>query len=186
MKLKRLVTVLLGLSIILNIFMFYEYRKYKQITMNNAQYMLSTIFINADELNLELKKIIMDTNEVDNDQLSRMQKNYENIIINSYSLRDTAIKSGRKNNKKIGNFGGYSKKQYDLNDFISSVKKENNSSKFVVKKEDINSLMKIRSHINDIQKVRDKYTYTKDDTRHIKFDEWVKITKELSVLGNLN
>lgn len=186
MKFKRLVTVLLGLSIILNIFMFYEYRKYKMITMDNAQYMLSSIFINADELDMELKKIIMDTNEVDNDQLNRMQKNYENIIINAYNIRDTAIKSGRKNNEKIGDFNGYGRKLYDLNYFISSIKKENNSSKFVVEKEDINFLMKIRSHINDIQKVRDKYTYTKDDTRHIKFDEWVKITKDLSVLGNLD
>lgn len=185
MKLKRLVTVLLGLSIILNIFMFYEYRKYKQITMNNAQYMLSAIFINADELDMELKKIIIDTNEVDNDQLNRMQKNYENIIINSYNLRDTAIKSGRKNNKKIGNFAGYGIKYVDLNDFILGIKKEDKDCKIVITKEDINSLMKIRSHINDIQKVRDKYTYIKDDTRHIKFDEWIKITKDLSVLGNL-
>lgn len=186
MRLKRLVVILLGSSIILNVFMFYEYRKYKQITMDNAQYMLSTIFINADELDMELKKIIMDTNEVDNDQLNRMQKNYENIIINAYNLRDTAIKSGRKNNEKTDNFGGYAKKQYDLNNFISSVKKESKDSKVLLKKKDISFLMKIRSHINDIQKVRDKYSYTKDDTRHIKFDEWIKITKELSVLVNVD
>lgn len=185
MKPKRLVTIFLGLSIILNIFMFYEYRKYKQITKDNAQYMLSSIFINADELDVELKKIIIDTNEVDNNQLNRMQKNYENIIINAGNLRDTA-KNISINNEKIGDFNGYGRKLYDLNYFISSIKKENNSSKFVVEKEDINFLMKIRSHINDIQKVRDKYTYTKDDTRHIKFDEWIKITKDLSVLGNLN
>lgn len=185
MKPKRLVIIFLGVSIILNIFMFYEYRKYKLITKDNAQYMLSAIFINADELDMELKKIIMDNNEVDNDQLNRMQKNYENIIINACNLRDTA-KNSSINNEKIGDFNGYGRKLYDLNYFISSIKKENNSSKFVVEKEDINFLMKIRSHINDIQNVRDKYTYTKDDTRHIKFDEWIKITKDLSVLGNLN
>lgn len=183
MRFKRLVIILLGLSIILNAFMFYEYRKYKMITMDNAQYLLSAISMNAEELDMELKKIIMDTNEVDNDQLNRMQKNYENIIINAYNLRDTAMKISSKNSREIGNFDGYAKTHYALINFISDIKNESKESKIVLKKEDINFLMKLRSHINDIQNVCDKYSYTKDGTKHIKFDQWVKITKELSVLG---
>lgn len=186
MRFKRLVTILLGLSIILNVFMFYEYRKYKMITMDNAQHMLSAISVNADELDMELKKIIMDTNEVDNDQLNRIQRNYENILINAYNLRDTTTKSSSKNKGKISNFDGYAKKHDTLNNFISGIKKESKDSKIHLKKEDINFLMKLRSHINDIQKVCDKYSYTKDGTKHMKFDQWIKITKELSVLGNVD
>lgn len=178
MKYKKIILFLLVISILVNILMFYNTRKYKNIVEDDIEYRLGDVFLSADSLEIELWKIISEKT-VDNDQLNKIWSEYEKIIIDLYSLRGTAEKINHQNTNIMNNFTSPTNMQSDLDGFITDIRKDNPNAKAALTDDDIKFIKKFRKIINRIQDIHKKYSYTKGDTVYIKIDQWAKILREL-------
>lgn len=176
MKYKKIFIVILVFSILLNCLQFYNNNKYKGIIRYKAYYGLSEVFVTSAELNLLIRTIV-DKGETNNLQLKEIGDLYKELMVHVFDLRGLANKY--RNRNEVGNFQNYAFRYSDITQYISNIKSESYESKILLKEEDIKFLNKLSEHLNSIEEVHKKYSYSKDDMRYYRLDQWVDIVSEL-------
>lgn len=175
MKHKKIILMLLIISIFINIIMFYNTIKYKNILEDDIEYRIGNVFLSADFLENELGKIRSDK-ITDKEQLNKIWSEYEKIMISLNQLNYTAHRLGH---KEFCNLNSYGILQHDLDRFIQDIVKEYPSSKASLTDDDIKFIIKFRRIVNRMQDIHKKYSYTKDNCTYVKKDQWKKILQEL-------
>jgi len=181
MKTKRILLVLLAVSIILNIFSFAYARKYKNIVKDDVQTMLTYAFADVESMNIELEKISADK-VVTKDQLTELEHSFDKFITNVQNLRFTVEKIDEKYLEKTGNFQSYYFCTNDFSKFSSRITEESNATRFTLSQDDLEYIKRLKKNLYAVEKVKKDNSYTKDDMIYLKMDQWMKIVKELAAV----
>jgi len=181
MKTKRILLVLLAVSIIFNIVSALNARKYRNIVKDNIQTMLFNVFGEAESINIELEKISTDK-VITKDQLTKLEHSFDKFITNIQDLRFTVEKIDEKHLEKTGNFESYYFCTNDFSKFSSRITEKSNAASFILSQDDLEYIKRLKKNLYAVEKVKKDNSYTKDDMIYLKMEQWTKIVKELAAV----